>query len=208
MYRFQILPNGFNHVNCHAVARLLICLCIGGNGKKPVNLIFRKTLQPQALSGHQAANPPATCNDSLAARSVQRMGKGFTDSPTLGIAAGITELDGVSGSRFLIALLGGLFYEKHTGHLGTAVGHPCLSIVRGQAACILSQLGLSSAEVYKHCVPWLILLGINQIQPGLSTLSASAGGQGAGDAVCILDSGALGAVEDLNKSFSICAGDR
>lgn len=80
MYRFQIPPNGFNHINCHAVARLLICLCIGGNGKKPINLIFRKALQPQALSGHQAANPPATCNDSLAARSVQRIRFAAIDS--------------------------------------------------------------------------------------------------------------------------------
>ena len=160
------------------------------------------------------------------------MGKGFSNPSPFGVATGITELDGVSGSRFLIALLGGFFYEKHTGHLGTAVGHPCLSIVRGQAAGVLSQLWISSAEVYKHGVLGLIsvqpfeITGVqcqggisdthnsilavepHQIQPGFTALSASTGGQGAGDAVCIIDSGALGAVEDLNKSFSICAWDR
>lgn len=136
------------------------------------------------------------------------MGKGFSNPPTLGVAAGITELDGISGSRLLIAFLGGLLNEEHAGHLGAAVGHSGLSVVRGQAAGILSQLGLSSAEVYKHGVLALSLFWMNQIQPGFTALAASAGGQGAGDSGCVVDSGALGAAEDLNKSFSICAWDR
>lgn len=195
-------------------------------------MIFSEALQSKAFSGHQTANSAAALNDPLGAGGIQRMGKGFSNPPPFGVATGITELDGISGSRFLIALLGGLFYEKHTGHLGTAVGHPCLSIVRGQAACILSQLGLSSAEVYKHGILGLIsvqsfeITGVqcqggipdthnsilaveaHQIQPGFTALAASAGGQSAGDSICVVDSGALGSAEDLNKSFSICAWDR
>ena len=50
MYRFQIPANGFNDIDCHAVASLLIRLRIRGNGKEPVDLIFSEALEPETLS--------------------------------------------------------------------------------------------------------------------------------------------------------------
>ena len=50
MYRLQIPANGFNHIDCHAVASLLIRLGVRGDGKKPVDLIFSEALEPETLS--------------------------------------------------------------------------------------------------------------------------------------------------------------
>ena len=85
-------------------------------------MIFSEALQSKAFSGHQTANSAAALNDPLGAGGIQRMGKGFSNPPPFGVATGITELDGISGSRLLVALLCGLLNEQPTGQLGAAVG--------------------------------------------------------------------------------------
>ena len=82
------------------------------------------------------------------------------------------------------------------------VGEGGLSIPGGEAPGGIRPPGFSHRQVYKGGA------GRNQVQPCPPTHSASSRGLGAGYSFDVVDSGALGPAEDLNKSLSVCSGDR
>lgn len=185
-------PNGMHHIDRNAVSRLLIYLSVWVYGQGAVNLRFIKSLQAQAFSRRQPANPSATYR-SLAPCRRQCMGKTFAYmSPPIWVAAvhavSFTgrqiSCSGVVPDRKWVRSSGLLLH--HSGQFSFAVAHPWFCIVSRQTPAGLRNFRFPYRHVHKDGVLPLVpvqspvIRGIERIclfnLPGNPFISADSNG--------------------------------
>jgi hypothetical protein len=126
----------------------------------------------------------------------------LADSAASGPAAGIPQVHTVAGSGLRVALFGSLFDKQYPGTLRPVVGEGGLPIAGSKTAGGIRPSGFPHRQIYKGGV------GRNQVQPRLAAHASGSRRLGAGYSFDIVDTGALRPAEDLNKSLSVCSGER
>ena len=119
-----------------------------------------------------------------------------------GLAAWVTQIHAVSGGSFLVALPGGITDHQYAGALRPVVGEGGLPIPGGKAPGSIGASGFSNRQIHKGGVRR------NQVQPCFTAHAASTGSLGAGYSCRVIDSRSLRPSKDLNKSLSVCSGER
>ena len=87
-----MLGNRLNYIDGDTVSRLLIGLSVGLDGEDAVNLPFLKTLEPQALAGHETADASTVFYNSLNTAGFQRMGNITPNAPAASVAARVAQV--------------------------------------------------------------------------------------------------------------------
>ena len=117
---------------------------------------FLKTLEPQALAGHETADASTVFYNSLNTAGFQRMGNITPNAPAAGVAACVAQIHRIAGLSLLVPLLGRLLDEQDTGALAFTVGQCGLSIPGGETAGSVRLLWMPAAKVYQHSVLCLV----------------------------------------------------
>ena len=187
--RADAASNGFYDRHGHAVASLLVCLCIGVDGEELVDLILGEALQAETLSRHQSSDSAAAHDNAVRICGVHCMGDARKHTPTARIAAHEAEINGIAFVRFLIAFLGRFLNVEDARILPFEIRNRTI-LLRIQASGIRRDLRITLRQIY-------------EVEPGLS-----AGVLCAGESGRIIDSFSQPSMDDLYKSFRICSKDR